>query len=115
MNKTTQRFCPVVRLSALLGLGLCLMPHTGWGQGFEAPPTLTASRILPADMVRGPNHTVDEQVLNDGYMNHYTIQSRFGQFEVVSTAKLRKRDDEITALVAMEQVEGTDVFGDAVV
>jgi len=91
------------------------MPQTGWGQDFEAPPTLSAAQILPASLVKGPNHTVDDRVLNDGYMNHYTIQSRFGQFEVVSTAKLRKRVDEITALVAMEQVKGTDVFGDAVI
>jgi hypothetical protein len=91
------------------------MPQTGRGQDFEAPPTLSAAQTLPASLVKGPNHTVVDRVLNDGYMNHYTIQSRFGQFEVVSTAKLRKRVDEITALVAMEQVKGTDVFGDAVV
>lgn len=115
MNKTKQRTCSVIRYSALVGLGLCLMPQTGWGQDFEAPPTLSAAQTLPASLVKGPNHTVVDRVLNDGYMNHYTIQSRFGQFEVVSTAKLRKRVDEITALVAMEQVKGTDVFGDAVV
>ena len=114
MNRTI-RLCPLVRLSALLGLGLCLMPQTGWGQDFEAPPTLSAAQTLPASIVKGPNHTVDDRVLNDGYMNHYTIQSRFGQFKVVSTAKLRKRVNEITALAAMEQVEGTEVFGDAVV
>ena len=91
------------------------MPQTGWGQDFEAPPTLSAAQILPDSIVKGPNHTVDNRVLNDGYMNHYTISSRFGQFEVVSTAKVRKRVDEIMALAAMEQVEGTDVFGDAVV
>jgi hypothetical protein len=91
------------------------MPQTGWGQNFEAPPTLSAAQILPDNIVKGPNHTVDDRVLNDGYMNHYTIHSRFGQFKVVSTAKLRKRVDEIMALAVMEQVEGTDVFGDAVV
>jgi hypothetical protein len=94
---------------------LCLIPQAGWGQDIEVPPTLSAAQILPAGIVKGPHHTVDERVLNDGYMNHYTIHSRFGQFEVVSTAKLRKRVDEITALVAMEQVKGTDVFGDAIV
>jgi hypothetical protein len=91
------------------------MPRSSWGQDFEAPPTLSAAQILPASIVKGLNHTVDDRVLNDGYMNHYTIQSRFGQFEAISTAKLRKRVDEITALATMEQVKGTDVFGDAVV
>ena len=94
---------------------MCLMPQTGWGQNFEAPPTLSAVQILPDNIVKGPNHTVNDRVLNDGYMNHYTIDSRFGQFKVVSTAKLRKRVDEIMALAVMEQVENTNVFGDAVV
>jgi hypothetical protein len=91
------------------------MPQTGWGKDFEAPPTLSAAQILPDSIVKGPNHTVDDRVLNDGYMNHYTIYSRFGKFEVVSTAKLRKRVDEIMALAVMEKVQSTDVFGDAVV
>ncbi len=115
MNKTTQRPCSVIRFSALVGLGLCLMPQSGWGQDFEKPPTLRAAQNLPGRIVKGPNHTVDDRVLNDGYMNHYTISSRFGQFEVISTAKLRKRVDEIMALVVMEQVENTSVFGDALV
>ncbi len=115
MSETTKRPYSVIRLSALVGLGLCLMPQTGWGLDFESPPALSAAQILPDGIVKGPNHTVDDRVLNDGYMNHYTIYSRFGKFEVISTAKVRKRVDEIMALAIMEKVEGTDLFGDAVV
>lgn len=86
-----------------------------WAQDYEQAPRLDASAFLPAQLTQGPHHRVDRQVLNDGYMNHYVIHSNYGEFKVVSTAKLRKRVDEITALVAMEQVSTTGVFGDAVV
>ena len=36
-------------------------------------------------------------------MNHYTVHSTYGEFEVVPTAELRKRVNEIGALALREQ------------
>jgi len=38
---------------------------------YESPQTLRASRILPPELLRGPYHGVEEQVFNDGFLNHY--------------------------------------------
>ncbi|HKA33949.1 MAG TPA: hypothetical protein VKH64_12090 [Candidatus Binatia bacterium] len=78
---------------------------------YEAPAILSASKILPPDLISGPHHRVQEQVRNDGYLNIYTIDSKFGQFTAVSTAMLRKRVQEINALAVMEQIEGTKEYG----
>jgi hypothetical protein len=79
--------------------------------GYEpSPTTLKASRILPADLLAGPSHRVEEQVSNDGYLNTYRVGSKFGTFVAVSTPMLRKRITEINALVRMEQIEGTKEF-----
>ena len=45
-------------------------------QSYEMAPTLRASKILPSDLVKGPHHKVAENVVNDGYMNTYTIHSQ---------------------------------------
>ncbi|MEC4681976.1 MAG: hypothetical protein VST67_14930, partial [Nitrospirota bacterium] len=42
-------------------------------QRYDAPQELRASQILPREMVTGPNHRVDERVINDGFQNHYKI------------------------------------------
>ncbi|HYQ98221.1 MAG TPA: hypothetical protein VEO92_07615, partial [Candidatus Nitrosocosmicus sp.] len=77
---------------------------------YEPSTTLSASQILPPELLAGPNHRVEERVSNDGYLNTYRVVSKFGTFVAVSTPMLRKRISEINALVRMEQIEGTQEF-----
>jgi hypothetical protein len=78
--------------------------------GYEASPVLSASKVLPSELLAGPNHRVEEKVSNDGYLNTYRVGSKFGTFTAVSTAALRKRISEINALVVMEKIQGTKEF-----
>src|SRR5215470_8169706 len=73
-------------------------------QGYENPAVLSASKILSPELLSGPNFRVQEKVTNDGYLNTYQIDSKFGTFTAVSTAMLRKRIGEINAMVVMEEV-----------
>ena len=79
----------------------------------EQREVLSASKILPPDLLSGPNHRVEERVYNDGYLNTYRIGSKFGTFVAVSTPMLRKRIGEINALVRMEQIQNTKEFTSA--
>lgn len=81
---------------------------------YESTPTLSASKILPPDVLSGPNHRVQERVTNDGFLNTYTIDSKFGQFNAISTALLRVRIQEINAMAAMDKLKGTKEYGTAV-
>lgn len=85
------------------------VPSAG-AQDFEAPPVLEASRILPPELAAGAEHRVDGRVENDGYMNRYRIQSRFGSFEAQSTAELAIRVREIYAMAAMSELQSSEVF-----
>jgi len=49
-------------------------------------------------------------VTNDGYLNIYQIDSKFGTFTAVSTAVLRKRIGEINAMVVMEKVQDSKEY-----
>lgn len=98
-------------LASLLMVLLALQPAVVMAaQAYEASVTLKASQILPPDLLAGPNHRVEEKVINDGYVNTYRIGSKFGNFTAVSTAMLRKRIGEINALVVMEKIQGTKEF-----
>jgi len=82
---------------------------------FEAAQTLQASKILPPGLIKGPHHQVDERVVNDAYLNIYTIHSEFGDVQAVSTAKLWKYIDEINAVAEMKKIQGSDEFAKALV
>jgi hypothetical protein len=77
---------------------------------YETASEFNVSLILPAELVSGPNHQVDNVVTNDGYLNIYTIRSKYGEIRATSTAKLRKYIHEINAAARMEAVKGTDEF-----
>ncbi|HSK31174.1 MAG TPA: hypothetical protein VLA17_14545, partial [Candidatus Limnocylindria bacterium] len=79
--------------------------------GYEPSAILGASKILPPEILAGPNHRVDERVYNDGFLNRYTVLSKFGGIVAVSTPMLRKRIAEVNAMVRMEQIKGTKEFG----
>ncbi|MGR8949572.1 MAG: hypothetical protein ACU84Q_16125 [Gammaproteobacteria bacterium] len=77
---------------------------------FEAPAVFSASKILPATIVAGPNHRVQDHVNNDGFLNIYNIDSKYGPIRAVSTATLFKRIGELNAMAGMEELQGTDEF-----
>jgi len=101
-------------LRAAIGLSTMLVFRPDFGftaqTGYESSTTLSASKILSPDLLSGPNHRVEERVYNDGYLNTYRVGSKFGTFVAVSTPMLRKRINEINAIVRMEQIQGTKEF-----
>jgi hypothetical protein len=81
--------------------------------GYEALPVLSASRILPPELLTGTNFRVQERVNSDGIVNIYAIDSRFGTFTAISTAMLRIRIQEINAMAVMDRLKGTKEYADS--
>jgi len=77
--------------------------------GYEAPGEYKASSLLKPEMVQGKYHKVDERVLSDGILYHFTVQSSFGPYEVTSTTSLNMLIHELDAIAAMKKVETSDV------
>ena len=76
----------------------------------EAPPSLSASSLLPASVVKGAHHRVDEQVKTDTYFHEFAIQSDFGPFTAIGRSQLSVRLQEIEALAALSEVSKSEVF-----
>lgn len=70
----------------------------------EKPPVLSAKTLLPAKILSGPNYTVDDKVVNDGYINTYTLHTPKGDLPVESTSLLYTRIKEMHAAAAMDNV-----------
>jgi len=96
-----------IALVSVLFLGC---PLTALAQQYESSATLKASQIVPKELLTGPDYRIDEKVLNDGFLNHYKVNSKFGEFNAVSNATLRKRIWEIRAMAEMDKVTGTKEF-----
>lgn len=82
-------------------------------QSYETPPMLEASEVLPEQMQAGDHYKVKPQVQNDGYMNHYVIDSDFGQFQAYGDLALARLIHEIHAMTQLDEVSKTKVFAKA--
>ncbi len=76
-------------------------------------PTLKASTLVPKTTLTGPNHTVQEKVVNRGFMNHYRISSPFGEFSADGDTMLIVRVHEISAIAKLKEMSKTQVFAQA--
>ncbi len=75
---------------------------------FETPGTLKAQSFLQPEILKGEYYTISEQVNSDGLLNHYDVNSSFGNFKVISTSSLYILVQEIEAIAAMKKIETDD-------
>jgi len=75
---------------------------------FEKPSVLKAQSFLEPQVLKGEHYTVDEEVQNDGLLNHYKVKSSFGDFTVSSTSSLQILVGEIKAIAEMKKIETDD-------
>lgn len=66
--------------------------------GFEQPPTLRASTILPDALQKTTHHTVADPVPTDGHFYHFDVKSHYGRYNVTSLEMLKIRVHEIRIL-----------------
>ena len=80
--------------------------------------TVPTSSILEPSLLKGEHYKIAESVTVNGYMNHYTIDSEFGQFTAVGDRQLKKLLREIDAIAELRTMTslstGTDAAVDAV-
>ncbi len=75
---------------------------------FEKPSTLKAQSFLAPEVLKGEHHTVDDEVHNDSFLNHYIVKSSFGDFRVSSTSSLQILVGEISAIAEMKKIATDD-------
>jgi len=74
---------------------------------------VSASEIIPPELLSGPHHKVREKVTIIGPQYFFMIDSDFGEFQAQGQPRLRRLVREINAIAAMKKVTSTKSFKDA--
>ena len=88
-------------------------PGEGQAADYEKPPVFKVGDLVSRDLLAGDHHKINSRVVNDGYMNRFTIQSDFGTFEAPSEFSVPIRVKEINSLADLKELSRTKVFVDA--
>jgi hypothetical protein len=83
------------------------------GSPFESTKTFRASAILPKEQLRSSYHHIDEEVINSGYLNRYSVRSQYGDQIVAGRHLLAIRLAELRALDEISKLSRSSVFIDA--
>ena len=99
-TRVTRPRPPQLLRSALIVAWACLLAGGApiRGDDFETVPNRAPGELLPAALVSGPDFHVVNPVQGDGLMDHFVLDSRFGEFEAYGRAALAIRIREIAAL-----------------
>jgi hypothetical protein len=82
---------------------------------FDTVPGRSPAEILPAAMVAGAGFHVVDPVHGDGLMNHFVLDSRFGQFDAYGRAALAIRIQEVAALTELARTSDVQIAAGGVV
>ena len=124
MKKTTKAILLILIFALICGGGIKFfrsyndnivqdIPTGKTELGYEVPPTLSAKDIVPASLLSSKNHIVLDKVHNDGFYNHYTIKTKWGNFYANGDDKLKIRVNEIYAIDALQQIKTSDAIIDS--
>lgn len=102
----TRPVSPALRQALIpCGLALALTVCVDTPVRAEAPPVLSAAKVLPAALRNGPHHEVASRVENDGVLNVYRLQTDYGTFPVRGTDLLRLRIRELDVLAKLNEIK----------
>ena len=97
------------RVSVVCGMALAAVSGAGAAE-YERPANKAVGQALPAAMAAGPDYTVKNPVVADGYMYRFTVTSPYGPFDVTGTGALRKLEHEIWAIGQLKNVTKSEAF-----
>lgn len=90
---------------------LCSLPFMVPADEYEPDiQSFLASQTFPDKWLRSDDHVVDNDVINQNFMNHYRVGSRFGVFNAISNSQLFVRIREIEALEQLMEMSKGRVF-----
>ena len=81
---------------------------------YETPGSRSASTFIPADVIKGTHYEVQDEVVAYEYMDHFEVNSDYGEFSVTGDGALYKLLFEIGAITELKKIKDTDVYLDAV-
>ena len=100
-----------VAIRSIMG-ALCMLLSVSLADAadYELPQDRSAKDILEPGVLKGPHYRIHDLVVADGYMDRWTVESDFGQFETQGDGALRKLLTEIRAIAELQKVRKSEAF-----
>jgi hypothetical protein len=95
---------------ALFAAAALATAATAAAQNYETPGNLKAGDLAPATALKGPFHSVDENVTMVGGQPNFTIRSQYGVWEARGQEMLGIRIAELPAFEQLAKVSKSDEF-----
>ncbi len=96
-----------------LGILALSQPAVIVAQEYEQAPILSAKEMLPKKLLKTDYYSIDERVVNDGYLNIYQIRSSYGDDTAVGRAVLDIKLNELRALHDLNDYSSSKVVYEA--
>ena len=80
---------------------------------YDVPHNRKISDILPSDQIKGEHYKIHKEVIFEGYMDTFKVDSDYGDFEVTGDGALRKLLKEIHAITVLKEIGKTEAFTEA--
>jgi hypothetical protein len=100
---------------AIACVSLVLVSAPVSAQDYETPGSRPTASVLRPEAMTGPHYSIAPTVVSYGFMNHYTVDSDYGAFEVTGDLALRKLLHEIQAITSLKDVRNSKVFAKSLV
>ena len=100
------------RIALTLAATAVLSPTWAWSAP-EPAPQLPGAAVAKESLLKGPLHKVAEPVRVEGHLGRFTIESKFGAFNVQGANLLATRVHELQAIEELRKVQKDSAFTDA--
>jgi hypothetical protein len=100
---------PMLRRSLVAAVTLAIA-GTAAAQNYESLANIKAAQFAPAALLKGPFHTVDENITVAGSQPNFTIRSQYGVWEARGQEMLAIRVSELPAFEQLAKVSKSDEF-----
>ncbi len=97
---------------ALLATSLSLVAQVAPSIPDEGGIVINASDMLPPSLLQGPSFRVRDQVVTDGYMAHFEIDTDFGTFSAIGVPEVKSRIAEAEAIKVLVATSKSDLFAE---
>jgi len=95
--------------AGVLALGLVVASGAALPAGqYEAPPSFSASQVLPPELLSSPNYRIGERVGLENFQYAFKLNTKYGTFVIKGADLLRVRAREIAATAKLEEVVGAE-------
>jgi len=100
---------PMLRRSLVAAVTLAIA-GTAAAQNYDSLNNIKAAQFAPATLLKGPFHTVDENITVAGAQPNFTIRSQYGVWEARGHEMLSIRVSELPAFEQLAKVSKSDEF-----